>query len=89
MGLVNGEGFAVDAIGMEADGRSYHGKVPDEIDWTACRRPQYVRPPAPPHLPPNAPPFPSRSDGTMAARHGGGLRELRARGVPYTHPNFS
>jgi len=34
-GLVKGEGFAVDASVMEADASRYHGKVPDEIDWSA------------------------------------------------------
>jgi transposase len=37
-GLVRGEGFAVDASVMEADASRYHGKAPDEIDWTAPRR---------------------------------------------------
>src|ERR1017187_7988593 len=34
-GLVKGEGFAVDASVMEADASRYHGKAPDEIDWSA------------------------------------------------------
>ena len=34
MGLVKGEGFAVDASVMEANASRYHGKAPDEIDWT-------------------------------------------------------
>src|SRR6266699_859505 len=34
-GLVKGEGFAVDASGIEADASLYHGKAPDEIDWSA------------------------------------------------------
>jgi transposase len=33
-GLVKGEGFAVDASVMEADASRYHGKSPDEIDWS-------------------------------------------------------
>src|ERR1700731_4126561 len=33
-GLVKGEGFAVDASVMEADASRYHGKAPDEIDWS-------------------------------------------------------
>jgi transposase len=37
-GLVRGEGFAVDASVMEADASRYHGKAPDEIDWTAPQR---------------------------------------------------
>jgi transposase len=37
-GLVKGEGFAVDASVMEADASRYHGKVPDEIDWSAPER---------------------------------------------------
>jgi transposase len=41
-GLVRGEGFAVDASVMEANASRYHGKAPDELDWTdatseACR----------------------------------------------------
>src|SRR5947209_13141727 len=38
-GLVKGEGFAVDASVMEADASRYHGKAPDEIDWSV-REPQ-------------------------------------------------
>src|SRR5262245_7929094 len=34
MGLVTGEGFAVDASVMEANAGRYHGKAPDELDWT-------------------------------------------------------
>jgi hypothetical protein len=34
-GLVRGEGFAVDANVTDADASRYHGKAPDEIDWTA------------------------------------------------------
>ena len=37
-GLVKGEGFAVDASVMEADASRYHGKAPDEIDWSAAAR---------------------------------------------------
>jgi transposase len=37
-GLVKGEGFAVDASVMEADASRYHGKAPDEIDWSASER---------------------------------------------------
>jgi hypothetical protein len=37
-GLVKGEGFAVDASVMEADASRYHGKAPDEIDWSAQER---------------------------------------------------
>jgi transposase len=33
-GLVKGEAFAVDASVMEADASRYHGKAPDEIDWS-------------------------------------------------------
>ena len=36
--LVKGEGFAVDASVMEADASRYHGKAPDEIDWSAPER---------------------------------------------------
>jgi len=38
MGLVKGEGFAVDASVMEANARRYHGKAPDELDWTKKQR---------------------------------------------------
>jgi IS5 family transposase len=37
-GLVKGEGFAVDASVMEADASRYHGKAPNEIDWSAPKR---------------------------------------------------
>jgi transposase len=37
-GLIKGEGFAVDASVMEANASRYHGKVPDEIDWSAPER---------------------------------------------------
>ncbi|MGH9701541.1 MAG: transposase, partial [Candidatus Acidiferrales bacterium] len=37
-GLVKGQGFAVDASVMEADASRYHGKAPDEIDWSAPER---------------------------------------------------
>src|SRR5262249_48311068 len=33
-----GEGFAVDASVIEADASRYHGKAPDEIDWSAPER---------------------------------------------------
>jgi hypothetical protein len=33
-----GEGFAVDASVMEADASRYHGKAPDEIDWSLPER---------------------------------------------------
>jgi hypothetical protein len=35
---VKGEGFAVDASVMEADASRYHGKAPDEIDWSLPQR---------------------------------------------------
>jgi transposase len=38
MGLVKGEGFAVDASVMEANASRYHGKATDEIDWTEKQR---------------------------------------------------
>src|ERR1700675_4210702 len=38
MGLVKGEGFAVDASVMEADASRYHGKAPDEVDWSVPQR---------------------------------------------------
>src|SRR5512135_1154423 len=37
-GLIKGEGFAVDASVMEADASRYHGKAPNEIDWSAPER---------------------------------------------------
>ena len=37
-GLVQGEGFAVDASVMEADASRYHGKAPDEIGWAEPER---------------------------------------------------
>jgi transposase len=33
-GLVVGEGFAADASVMEADASRYHGRAPEEIDWS-------------------------------------------------------
>lgn len=38
VGLVKGEGFAVDASVIEADASRYHGMSPDEIDWTDPKR---------------------------------------------------
>jgi transposase len=37
-GLVKGDGFAVDASVMEANASRYHGKAPDEIDWSDAQR---------------------------------------------------
>ncbi len=37
-GLVKGEGFAVDTSVMEANASRYHGKPPDDIDWSAPGR---------------------------------------------------
>src|SRR5687767_9741193 len=37
-GLVRGEGFAVDASVMEANASRYHGKAPDEIEWSEPER---------------------------------------------------
>jgi len=37
-GLVKGEAFAVDASVMEANASRYHGKAPDELDWTDAQR---------------------------------------------------
>ncbi len=37
-GLVQGEGFAVDASVMEADASRYHGVKPEEADWSAPER---------------------------------------------------
>lgn len=38
--LVKGEGFAVDASVIEANASRYHGKTPDELDWTDAQRQQ-------------------------------------------------
>ena len=38
MGLIKGEGFAVDASVMVANASRYHGKAPDELDWTEKQR---------------------------------------------------
>src|SRR3954447_3142733 len=38
-GLVKGEGFAVDASVIEADASRYHGRAPEEIDWSAVENP--------------------------------------------------
>lgn len=38
MGLVKGEGFAVDASVLEANASRYHGVPPDEFDWTDKQR---------------------------------------------------
>src|SRR6478609_760939 len=37
-GLVKGEAFAVDASVLEANASRYHGKAPDELDWTDKQR---------------------------------------------------
>ena len=37
MGLVKGEGFAVDASVIEANASRYHGKAPDELNSTGRR----------------------------------------------------
>jgi transposase len=38
MGLVKGEGFAVDASVLEANASRYHGKAPNELDWNDKQR---------------------------------------------------
>ena len=38
VGLVKVEGFAVDASVLEANASRYHGKAPDEIDWSVPER---------------------------------------------------
>jgi transposase len=38
MGLIKGEGFAVDASVLEANASRYHGKAPEELDWTEKQR---------------------------------------------------
>ena len=37
-GLVQGEGFAIDASVIEANASRYHGKTPDEINWSVPER---------------------------------------------------
>jgi len=37
-GLVKGQGFAV--LLIEANASRYHGKAPDELDWTDAQRQQ-------------------------------------------------
>lgn len=39
-GLVKGEGFAVDASVIEANASRYHGKAPNELDWSDAQRQQ-------------------------------------------------
>src|SRR5512132_2533306 len=38
MGLIKGEGFAVDASVLEANASRYHGKAPEELDWSEKQR---------------------------------------------------
>jgi transposase len=38
IGLVKGEGFAVDASVLEANASRYHGRAPAELDWTEKQR---------------------------------------------------
>ena len=38
MGLIKGEGFAVDASVLEANASRYHGKAPAELDWSEKQR---------------------------------------------------
>ena len=38
MDLVKSDGFAVDASVIEANASRYHGKAPDELDWTEKQR---------------------------------------------------
>lgn len=38
LGLVKGEGFAVDASVLEANASRYHGKAPSELNWTDKQR---------------------------------------------------
>jgi transposase len=44
MGLVKGEGFAVDASVIEANASRYHGKAPDELDSKPKQRPKAMLP---------------------------------------------
>ena len=38
MGLVKGEGFAVDASVLEANASRYHGKAPEDMEWSEKQR---------------------------------------------------
>jgi transposase len=38
VGLVQGDGFAIDASVIEANASRYHGKTPDEIEWSTSAR---------------------------------------------------
>src|SRR6266508_2617660 len=38
MGLVKGEGFAVDASVLEANASRYHGKIAEQLDWAEKQR---------------------------------------------------
>ena len=38
MGLVKGEGFAVDPSVLEANASRYHGNAPEELDWSEQQR---------------------------------------------------
>ena len=40
-GLVKGEGFAVDASVIEANASRYHGKAPNELDWTDAQKQRF------------------------------------------------
>lgn len=42
MGLVKGEGFAVDASVLEANASRFHGVPPDELDWTDEQRQRHA-----------------------------------------------
>jgi hypothetical protein len=43
-GLVKDEGFAADPSVMEANASRYHGRAPDDLDWTdGCRARMWVR----------------------------------------------
>jgi Transposase DDE domain len=39
VGLIKGDGFAVDASLIEADASRYHGVEPEKIDWNAIEKP--------------------------------------------------
>jgi transposase len=39
VGLIKGDGFAVDASVIEADASRYHGVEPEKIDWNAIEKP--------------------------------------------------
>jgi hypothetical protein len=52
LGLVKGEGFAVDASVIEANASRSHGKAPEELDWSDKQRQTRAPSPSALHRPP-------------------------------------